>query len=73
MTTTQKVKLVASVVGEYPLYFALAAVELSKSTWYYHRRHKVDYAQKYAHMQWMLEKIARQRPEYGYRRTTAEL
>ena len=73
MTARQKVKLVASVVGEYSLSSALAAVELPKSTWYYHQRQKVDYGAKYARLQTALEEIARQHSEYGYRRTTTEL
>jgi putative transposase len=73
MTTSQKVKLVTTVVGEYPLSSALAAVGLSKSTWYYHQRQKVDYGAKYAHLQSALEEIARDHSEYGYRRTTTEL
>lgn len=73
MTASQKVKLVASVIGEYSLSVALAAVDLPKSTWYYHQRQKVDYGAKYAHLQPALEEIARQHTEYGYRRTTTEL
>jgi putative transposase len=73
MNASQKVKLVASVVGEYSLSSALATVELPKSTWYYHQRQKVEYAAKYAHLQPALEEIARQHTEYGYRRTTTEL
>lgn len=73
MSTVQKVELVASVVGEYSLSSALAALELPKSTWYYHQREKVDYEEKYAHLRPLLEEIARQHPEYGYRRTTTEL
>ena len=73
MTNSQKVKLVSSVVGEYSLSSALVAVELPKSTWYYHQRQKVDYVAKYAHLQTALEEIARQHTEYGYRRTTTEL
>ena len=73
MTAIQKVKLVASVDDEYPLCSALAAVELPKSTWYYHQRQKVDYGAKYAHLQPALEEIARRHTEYGYRRTTTEL
>jgi putative transposase len=73
MTASQKVEFVASVVGEYSLSSALAAVELAKSTWYYHQRQKVDYGAKYVHLQPALEEIARQHPEYGYRRTTTEL
>jgi hypothetical protein len=73
MTTSQKVKLTGSVVGEYSLSSALAAVELPKSTWYYHQRQKVDYGKKYARLQPALEEIARRHSEYGYRRTTTEL
>jgi len=73
MTATQKVKLVTSVVGEYSLSSALTAVELPTSTWYYHQQQKVDYDEKYAHLQPALEEIARRHSEYGYRRTTTEL
>lgn len=73
MSTAQKVELVASVVGEYALSSALAALALPKSTWYYHQQQKVDYEEKYAHLRPTLEEIARQHPEYGYRRTTTEL
>ena len=73
MTTSQKVKLTGSVVGEYSLSSALAAVELPKSTWYYHQRQKVDYGKKYTRLQPALEEIARRHSEYGYRRTTTEL
>ena len=73
MSASQKVELVASAVGEYSLSSVLAAVELPKSTWYYHQRQKVDYDVKYAHLQPVLEEIARRHTEYGYRRTTTEL
>jgi putative transposase len=73
MSTARKVEMVAAVVGEYSLSSALAALGLPKSTWFYHQRQKVDYEAKYAHLQPVLEEIARQHPEYGYRRTTTEL
>lgn len=73
MSTTQKVELVASVAGVYVLSSVLAALELPKSTWYYHRRQKVGYEEKYDYLQTVLEEIAREHPEHGYRRTTAEL
>ena len=73
MTTEEKVELVASVWETHGLEPALAAVELSKSTWYYHRRHKVSYEEKYAHLRPLLEEIARQHPAYGIPRVTAEL
>ncbi len=73
MTTGEKVELVASVWETHGLEPALAAVELSKSTWYYHRRHKVSYEEKYTHLRPLLEEIARQHPAYGIPRVTAEL
>lgn len=73
MTTEQKVALVKSVWETHGLAPALAAVELPKATWYYHRNQKVAYEEKYAHLRPDLEAIARQHPEYGYRRTTVEL
>lgn len=73
MTTAEKVDLVASVWEPHGLAPALAAVELPKSTWYYHQRHKVPYAEKYAPVQPLLEEIAREHPAYGIPRITAEL
>lgn len=66
-------KLVEGVWEEHRLASALAAVELPKSTWYYHQRQKVGYEAKYGHLRPLLERIAREHPEYGYRRTTVEL
>jgi putative transposase len=71
--TAQKVALVASVQETYGLAPALAAVDLAKSTWYYHRDRSVPYEEKYAHLRPVLETIVRQHPEYGYRRITVEL
>jgi hypothetical protein len=51
----------------------LAAVELPKATWYYHRRAKVPYAEKYGHLRPLLEAIAREHPAYGIPRITVEL
>lgn len=73
MTIRRKIALVREVHREYGLAPALAVMELAKSTWYYHHTQKVDYEQKYAHVRPDLEEIARQCPEYGYRRTTEEL
>jgi putative transposase len=73
MTTEEKVDLVSSVRETHGLAPALAAVELPKSTWYYHRRHKACYEEKYAHLRSRLEEIARQHPDYGIPRITAEL
>jgi transposase InsO family protein len=73
MTTEQKVALVKTAWQAYGLNRALAAVDLPKSTWHYHRTRKVSYEDKYAHLWPELEEIARQHPEYGILRTTAEL
>ena len=66
-------KLVEGVWEEHGLAPALAAVDLPKSTWYYHHNRKVAYEEKYGSLREPLEEIARAHPEYGYRRTTAEL
>jgi transposase InsO family protein len=73
MTTEPKVALVESVWETYGLGPALAAVNLPKSTWYYQRNQKVAYEDKYADVLPELEEIARDHPEYGYRRATVEL
>lgn len=73
MSTVEKVALVNTVRSEYGLKPALAAVELAKSTWYYHQQQKISYEQKYEHLRPELEGIAQAHPEYGYRRTTVEL
>lgn len=73
MTTEQKVALVETAWETYGLNPALAAVDLPKSTWYYHRTQKVSYEDKYAYLQPDLEEIARKHPEYGILRTTEEL
>ena len=64
---------VASVHQEYGLTPALSVVGLPKSTWYYHQKQKVSYAEKYDHLRPILEEIARKHPEYGVPRTVVEL
>ena len=73
MTTGQKVALVEDVWKSYGLKSALAAVDLPKSAWYYHRNQKVSYEEKYACLLPDLKASVRQHPEYGYRRVTVEL
>lgn len=73
MTTEQKVALVEAAWETYGLNRSLAAVDLPKSTWYYHCQQKVDYEVKYAYLRPDLKEIARQHPEYGILRTTVEL
>jgi putative transposase len=50
----------------------LSALALSKKTWYYAQR-KRSYEEKYHHLREPLLEIAKDHPEYGYRRTTVEL
>ena len=73
MTTEQKVALVEMAWETHGLNRSLAAVDLPKSTWYYHRAQKVSYEEKYAYLRPDLEKIARKHPEYGILRTIEEL
>lgn len=73
MSTAEKVDLVAAAYEEYGLATTLAVVELPKSTWYYHRKHKIAYQEKYAHLRPLLEEIAIQHPAYGIPRITREL
>ncbi len=69
----EKVALVSGVRDWHGLAAALRALELPRSTWYYHTRRRVGYAEKYAHLREPLEAIAEQHSEYGYRRATSEL
>lgn len=69
----EKVKRVAEVQEEYGLGPALEALDLPRSTWYYQRKVRRSYEERYAHLREVLEEIARAHPEYGYRRTTVEL
>ena len=69
----EKVALVSGTRETYGLAPSLRAVGLARSTWYHHTRTRVAYARKYAHLEAPLKAIAEAHPEYGYRRTTAEL
>jgi transposase InsO family protein len=73
MTTEQKVDLVAGALDEFGLNSALSAVLLPRSTWYYQIRQRRTYGQKYADLRHPLNDIAREHPEYGYRRVKTEL
>ena len=73
MTSEKKMELAREAKGAYALPTVLAALELPRSTWYYHQSCKVSYTEKYRHLREPLEAIARQHPEYGYRRATPEL
>lgn len=62
--------LVRRIDGTMGLSQALKVLALPRSTYYYRR---TTLAQKYGHVWKSLERIAREHPEYGYRRTTTEL
>ena len=73
MSNEEKVALTEATKDDYGLPAVLAALELPRSTWYYHQKYVKAYTEKYAHLQEPLEAIARENPAYGYRRTTEEL
>ena len=63
MSTEEKVLLVRRVEEEYGLTPALAALELARSTLYYHRSHRFSYEGKYAHLSSLLEESSRKLSE----------
>jgi len=71
--TEEKVELVEKYKGEYGLNTCLAAIELPKSTWYYQKRGKVVYEDKYKGLKGPVLDVIRENPGYGYRRILAEL
>ncbi len=73
MSNEEKVALAETTKSDYGLPAVLAVLKLPRSTWYYHQKHVKAYTEKYAHLQELLEAIARENPAYGYRRTTEEL
>ena len=73
MSSEEKVALAETTKCDYGLPAVLAALELPRSTWYYHQNHVKAYTEKYAHLREPLEAIARKHPAYGYRRSTEEL
>ena len=60
--------MVKEVKKDYGLAPALAALDLARSSWYYHRKNGVSYEAKFAHLRLLLEKAACEHPQYGYRR-----
>jgi len=73
MKTEQKVTLASEAYKGYSFPTVLAALQLPRSTWYYHKSNGMSYTEKYNHLREPLEMIAREHPGYGYRRTTPEL
>jgi len=69
----EKVELARAAVAGFELRAVLAVLSLARSTWYYHRDGPPAYEAKYRHLRKPLEAIAREFPEYGYRRVTTEL
>lgn len=73
MSPGAKVELARSVQAEFGLTPTLAVLGLPRATWYYRAAHPESYEQRHASLRPWLERIAREHPEYGYRRTTSEL
>lgn len=73
MSVAEKIQLARGAVRDFEPRAVLAVLGLARSTWYYHRGGRVSYEAKYQHLRGPLEAIARQFPEYGYRRVTTEL
>lgn len=69
----EKIQLVSQACQEHGLNQSLKALGLAKSTWYYWQRQKQSLEEKYGHLKDDLLEVAEKHPEYGYRRTTAEL
>jgi len=72
MSVEEKVALARESRSEHGLGPVLEALGLARSTWYYHQ-HCESYEERYAHLREPLESIAREHPEYGYRRAAVEL
>jgi len=73
LSTEDKVSLVSEVKQEYGLNMALRVIDLPKSTWYYQKKNKRSYEEKYEHLKPDIEEIIREHHEYGYPRIKVEL
>jgi putative transposase len=73
MTTREKLARVESALPAFGLGLALKLMDLPRSTWYYRQGSWCSYEEKHAALRPELEAIAREHPEYGYRRTVDEL
>ena len=74
MSTEQKVQRVKEARAEgIRLQPALSAVDLPRSTWYYHKNRKVSYEEKYQWLRPIVEDIITENPAYGVRRIKSEL
>lgn len=63
MSIDQKVALASEAYEDYSLPTVLAALQLPRSTWYYHKSNGMSYTEKYHHLREPLEMIARQHPD----------
>lgn len=59
--------------GRYGLNQTLAALRISKGTWHYRRHVRRSLTEKYADLRKPLLEIAKEHPQYGYRKVTKEL
>jgi putative transposase len=59
--------------GRYGLNQTLAALHISKGTWHYRRYVRRSLTEKYAGLRQPLLEIAKEHPQYGYRKVTQEL
>lgn len=73
LRTEDKVELVENDWKDHGLNITLKAIELPKSTWYYHQKEKVEYSQKYRDLRSKLEQIIVDHPDYGVSRIKTEL
>jgi hypothetical protein len=73
MTIQEKLVRVESALPTFELGVALKLLDLPRSTWYYRQGSWCSYEEKHAALRPELEAIAREHPEYGYRRTVDEL
>ena len=74
MSNAEKIELVLSARDQgIALEPALSAVELSRSSWYYHRNYKVSYESKYEWLRPIVEEIVTEHADYGVPRIWREL
>jgi putative transposase len=71
--TAEKVQIVENNAQTYGLNVTLDAIGLPKSTWYYWKKEKVDYEEKYAHLRQPLIEVLKENSAYGYRRIAPDL
>ena len=72
MSAAQKVRLIAEVRAEHGLSAALSVLGMARSTWAYQAK-RVSYQERHRDLVPLMHKVARQHPDYGYRRAVDEL